>query len=36
MILGCTWIIDYIPYWFTEERTTIHDMAASTRVVEKY
>ncbi|MEA2489078.1 MAG: hypothetical protein QOH21_870 [Acidobacteriota bacterium] len=36
MILGCMWIIEYIPFWFTEERTTIHDMAASTRVVEKY
>lgn len=36
MVLGCISIFDYIPFWFTEERTTIHDMAASTRVVEKY
>jgi uncharacterized RDD family membrane protein YckC len=36
MVLGCISIFDYIPFWFTEDKTTIHDMAASTRVVEKY
>jgi uncharacterized RDD family membrane protein YckC len=36
LVLGCISIFDYIPFWFTDERTTIHDMAASTRVVEKY
>jgi uncharacterized RDD family membrane protein YckC len=36
LVLGCISIFDYIPFWFTDERTTLHDMAASTRVVEKY
>jgi uncharacterized RDD family membrane protein YckC len=33
-ILGCLWIVDYIPAFFTNERTTLHDMVAGTRVVE--
>ncbi|HYI07840.1 MAG TPA: RDD family protein [Thermoanaerobaculia bacterium] len=35
-ILGCLWIVDYIPVFFTDERTTLHDMAASTRVIDTY
>lgn len=33
-ILGCLWIVDYIPAFFTPERTTLHDMVAGTRVVD--
>jgi len=35
-ILGCLWIVDYIPAFFTDEKTTLHDMAAGTRVVELF
>jgi uncharacterized RDD family membrane protein YckC len=34
LVLGCLWIVDYIPAFFTDEKTSLHDMAASTRVVE--
>jgi uncharacterized RDD family membrane protein YckC len=34
LVLGCMAIVDYIPYFFTEEKTTLHDMVAGTRVVE--
>lgn len=34
LILGCLLIVDYIPYFFTEEKTTLHDLVAGTRVVE--
>lgn len=34
MLLGCVAIVDYIPYFFTTEKTTLHDMIAGTRVVE--
>ena len=34
MLLGCVAIVDYIPYFFTAEKTTLHDMIAGTRVVE--
>jgi uncharacterized RDD family membrane protein YckC len=34
LVLGCLVIIDYIPYFFTEEKTTLHDMVANTRVVD--
>lgn len=33
---SCISIIDYIPAFFTDEKTTLHDMGASTRVVELY
>jgi uncharacterized RDD family membrane protein YckC len=33
-VLGCLWIVDYIPAFFTPEKTTLHDMIASTRVVD--
>jgi uncharacterized RDD family membrane protein YckC len=33
-VLGCIWIGDYIPAFFTKEKTTLHDMIAGTRVVE--
>lgn len=33
-VLGCLWIVDYIPAFFTPERTTLHDMVAGTRVVD--
>jgi len=36
LVLGCLWIVDYIPVFFTDEKTTLHDMAAGTRVVELY
>jgi uncharacterized RDD family membrane protein YckC len=34
LILGCLIIGDYIPYFFTDEKTTLHDMVVGTRVVE--
>lgn len=34
LILGCLWIVDYIPVFFTDEKTTLHDMVANTRVVD--
>jgi len=34
MVLGCIWIGDYIPAFFTKEKTTLHDMIAGTRVIE--
>jgi uncharacterized RDD family membrane protein YckC len=34
LVLNCLWIVDYIPPFFTEEKTTLHDMVAGTRVVE--
>lgn len=34
LVLGCMFIVDYIPYFFTDEKTTLHDMVAGTRVVE--
>lgn len=34
LVLGCLIIIDYIPYFFTDEKTTLHDMVATTRVVD--
>jgi uncharacterized RDD family membrane protein YckC len=34
LVLGCLWIVDYIPALFTKERTTVHDMVARTRVIE--
>lgn len=34
LILGCLIIVDYIPFFFTDEKTTLHDMVAGTRVVE--
>lgn len=33
---GCISFINYIPAIFTDEKTAIHDMGASTRVVELY
>lgn len=33
-IFGCISIFDYLPAFFTQERTTLHDMVASTRVVD--
>lgn len=33
---GCISIIDYLPALFTEEKTTLHDMTAGTRVIELY
>jgi len=32
-LLGLLCIVDYIPLFFTNEKTAIHDMAAKTRVV---
>ena len=32
--LGCLLVIDFIPYFFTDEKTTLHDMVAGTRVIE--
>jgi uncharacterized RDD family membrane protein YckC len=34
MLLGCLIIGDYIPVFFTAEKTTLHDMVVGTRVVE--
>jgi uncharacterized RDD family membrane protein YckC len=36
LVLNCLWIVDYIPVFFTEEKTTLHDMVAGTRVVETW
>lgn len=36
LLLGCLWIVDYIPAFFTQEKTTLHDMIAGTRVVEDF
>jgi uncharacterized RDD family membrane protein YckC len=36
LLLGCLAIVDYIPYFFTDEKTTLHDMVVGTRVVESY
>jgi uncharacterized RDD family membrane protein YckC len=35
-VLGCMMGIDYIPAFFTDERTTLHDMIVGTRVVDVY
>ena len=32
-ILGFLYIVDYIPAFFTKEKTTLHDLVAKTRVV---
>lgn len=32
-VLGFLYIVDYVPAFFTKEKTTIHDLAAKTRVV---
>lgn len=34
LLFACLSIFDYLPAFFTDERTTLHDMAARTRVVE--
>ena len=36
LVLSCFWIVDYIPFFFTDEKTTLHDMVAGTRVIESY
>jgi uncharacterized RDD family membrane protein YckC len=36
LILGCLFIVDYIPMFFTDEKTTLHDMVVGTRVVDVY
>ncbi|HUP59484.1 MAG TPA: RDD family protein [Thermoanaerobaculia bacterium] len=36
LVLNCFWIVDYVPAFFTKEKTTLHDLAAGTRVVEIY
>ena len=36
LVLGCLWIVDYLPAFFTEQKTTLHDMVAGTRVIETY
>jgi len=32
-ILGFLYIVDYLPAFFTQQKTTLHDLAAKTRVV---
>jgi len=34
VVLGCLAIVDYVPALFTAEKTTIHDLMASTRVID--
>lgn len=36
VVLSCLWIVDYIPAFFTDEKTTLHDMIAGTRVIDAY
>lgn len=33
MVFGCISIFDYLPAFFTENKTTLHDMVAGTRVI---
>jgi uncharacterized RDD family membrane protein YckC len=33
-LLGYLWFIEYLPAFFTKEKTTLHDLIAGTRVVE--
>ena len=33
-VLGCLVIADYIPAFFTQDKTTLHDMIAGTRVID--
>jgi uncharacterized RDD family membrane protein YckC len=33
-VLNFLYVIDYIPAFFTKERTCIHDLAARTRVIQ--
>ena len=33
-VLSCLIIVDYLPAFFTEEKTTLHDLIAGTRVVD--
>lgn len=35
-VLSCLLIVDYLPAFFTEEKTTLHDLIAGTRVVDVY
>lgn len=32
-VLGFLYVVDYLPAFFTKEKTTLHDLAAKTRVV---
>lgn len=34
LVLGCLIIVDYLVYFFTPEKTTLHDMVVGTRVVD--
>jgi uncharacterized RDD family membrane protein YckC len=36
LVLSCLWIVDYIPAFFTNEKTTLHDLVVGTRVIEEY
>jgi uncharacterized RDD family membrane protein YckC len=36
LLFGCIWLFDYLPAFFTNDKTTLHDMVATTRVVETY
>jgi uncharacterized RDD family membrane protein YckC len=36
LLMGCIGILDYVPAILTKEKTTIHDLIASTRVIETY
>jgi uncharacterized RDD family membrane protein YckC len=36
LLFGCISIFDYLPAFFTKERTTLHDLVAGTRVIESY
>jgi uncharacterized RDD family membrane protein YckC len=35
-VLSCLLIVDYLPAFFTDEKTTLHDLIAGTRVVDVY
>jgi uncharacterized RDD family membrane protein YckC len=34
LVLGCLIIVDYLAFFFTQEKTTLHDMIVGTRVVD--
>jgi uncharacterized RDD family membrane protein YckC len=36
LVFGCLIIVDYLVFFFTDEKTTLHDLVAGTRVVDVY
>ena len=36
LLFGCIWFADYLPAFFNKDKTTLHDIVATTRVIEVY